>query len=145
MQEILNTWFNYLFTSSVNPIGEVLDFFCRVEFQQRRSSHIHGLFWIKNASKYGNNSDDDIANFVDSYVSCKADTDELTDLVNLQRHRHSKTCKKKGHKACRFNFPLPPMPRTMILEPLSEIDLEEHAAKKLKKRFKTNPFVVRLS
>ena len=71
--------------------------------------------------------------FVDSYVSCSANSDELTDLVNLQRHRHSKTCKKKGHNACRFNFPIPPMSRTMILEPLSETDLEENVADKLKK------------
>ena len=119
--------------SSNHPIGEVIDFFYRVEFQQRGSPHIHGLFWIKNAPEYGKDSDDDIAKFVDSYVSCCANSDELTDLVNLQRHRHSKTCKKKGHNACRFNFPLPPMSRTMILEPLSETDLEENVADKLKK------------
>ena len=34
---------------------------------------------------------------------------------------------------CRFNFPLPPMPRTMILEPLSETDLDENVAAILKK------------
>ena len=33
--------------SSCHPIGEVVDFFYRVEFQQRGSPHIHGLFWIK--------------------------------------------------------------------------------------------------
>ena len=53
--------------------------------------------------------------------------------MNLQRHKHSKTCKKKGHAICRFNFPLPPIPRTMILEPLSETDLDENAADILKK------------
>ena len=39
--------------SSCHPIGEVVDFFYRVEFQQRGSPHIHGLFWIKNAPEYG--------------------------------------------------------------------------------------------
>ncbi len=34
---------------------------------------------------------EDIAKFVDSYVSCKADPSDLTDLVNLQRHKHCKT------------------------------------------------------
>ena len=119
--------------SSSHPIGEVVDFFYRVEFQQRGSPHIHGLFWIKNAPEYGKDTDQDIANFVDSYVSCKADQNDLTDLVNLQRHKHSKTCKKRGHAVCRFNFPLPPMPRTMILEPLSETDLDENVADILKK------------
>ena len=136
MQEISNIWCNYLFTiylSSSHPIGEVVDFFYRVEFQQRGSPHIHGLFWIKNAPEYGKDTDEDIAKFVDSYVSCKADPNDLTDLVNLQRHKHSKTCKKRGHAVCRFNFPLPPMPRTMILEPLSETDLDENVADILKK------------
>ena len=118
--------------SSNHPIGEVVDFFYCVEFQQQGSPHIHGLFWIKNAPEYGKDCEEDIITFVDSYVSCRADSNELTDLINLQRHRHSKTCKKKGHNVCRFNFPLAPMPRTMILEPLSETDLEEKEADKLK-------------
>ena len=117
--------------SSCHPIGEVTDFFYRVEFQQRGSPHIHGLFWIKNAPEYGKDCDEDIIKFVDSYVSCKVDSNDLSDLVNLQRHKHSKTCKKRGHAICRFNFPLPPMPRSMILEPLSEADLDENVANML--------------
>lgn len=73
---------------------------------------------------------------MDSYVSCKVDSDDLTDLVNLQRLKHSKTCKKRGHAVYRFNFPLPPMPRTMILELLSETDLDENVADMLKKPLK---------
>ena len=119
--------------SSCHPIGEVVDFFYRVEFQQRGSPHIHGLFWIKNAPEYGKDSDDDIAKFVDKYISCKADSHDLTELVNLQRHKHSKTCRKRGQAVCRFNFPLPPMPRTMILEPLSETDVDENVADMLRK------------
>ena len=57
----------------------------------------------------------------------------MTDLVNLQRHRHSKTYKKKGNNIYRFNFPQAPMPRTMILEPLCVTDLEVNEADKLKK------------
>ena len=135
MQEILNIWCNCFIhnfiKSSCHPIGEVVDFFYHVEFQQRGSPHIHGLFWIRNAPEYGKDCDGDIIKFVDSYVSCKADSDDLSDLVNLQRHKHSKTCKKRGHPICRFNFPLPPMPKTMILEPLSETDLDENEAEML--------------
>ena len=36
----------------------------------------------------------------------------MEDLVNLQMHRHAKTCKKAGNKICRFNFPLLWWPRT---------------------------------
>ena len=69
---------------------------------------------------------------VDSYISCKAESEDLSELVNLQSHKHSKTCKKKGRAICRFNFPLQSMPRTMILEPLSESDLDENVANMLK-------------
>ena len=47
--------------------------------------------------------------------------------VDLQVHKHSKTCRKKGHPICRFGFPLPPFQKTIILEPL-EIDVEKYKA-----------------
>ena len=102
--------------SNVMPIGEIADYFYRVEFQQRGSPHIHGLFWVKEAPQYEKSSDEEIVNFVDKYITCyKPDSSsEMEDLVNLQLHRHAKTCKKAGHNICRFNFPLPPMPGTII-------------------------------
>ena len=48
VQEFLNT----VLKSKIEPIGKVLDFFYRVEFQQRRSPHIHMLVWIENAPKF---------------------------------------------------------------------------------------------
>ena len=49
--EILNIWVQLFIhdfiKSSCQPIGEVIDFFYDVEFQQRGPPHIHGLFWIK--------------------------------------------------------------------------------------------------
>ena len=109
--------------SDVMPIGQIVDFFYRVEFQQRGSPHIHGLFWVKDAPQYGKNDEKEIVKFIDKYVTCqKADTSEMEELVNLQLHRHAKTCKKMGHKVCRFNFPLPPMRQTIILTPLEEYE-----------------------
>ena len=124
-EHMVQLFFRDFLKSPLKPIGEIVDFFYRVEFQKRGSPHIHCLFWIKNAPQYGKDSNEDICKFVDKYVSCEADVSELGDLVNLQRHRHSKTCKKNGHKICRFNFPLFPMGRTMILEPLSETVMTE--------------------
>ena len=57
---------------------------------------------------------------------------EMEELVNLQMHRHAKACKKAGHKIYRFNFPLPPMPRTMILTPLENSCFDEQKQKKIK-------------
>jgi hypothetical protein len=49
------------------PIGEIEDFFYRVEFQQRGSPHIHALFWVKDAPHFGKNSESEVTTFVDKY------------------------------------------------------------------------------
>ena len=59
----------------------------------------------------------------------------MKELVNLQLHRHAKSCKKQGHKICRFNFPLPPMPRTLILEPLLKTILEQDELNQVKQNY----------
>ena len=109
------------------PIGEIADYFYGVEFQQKRSPHIHGLFWVNEAPQYEKSSNEEIVSFVDKYITCqKPDSpSEMEDLVNLQMHRHVTTCKKAGNKICRFNLPLPPMPRTMILTPLESACFDE--------------------
>ena len=123
--------------SNLMPIGEIVDFFYRVEFQQRGSPHIHALFWVKDAPQYEKSSNDTIVQFVDKYITCKNNqSDEMKELVNLQTHRHAKTCKKGGHETiCRFNFPLPPMPKSMILEPLKESHFDEDELNRIKKQW----------
>ena len=100
----------------------------RVEFQQRGSPHIHGLFWIKEVPEYEKSPNEEIAKFVDKYITCQKpeNSSEMEDLVNLQTHRHAKTCKKAGHKVCRFNFPLPP------LRPLEDFCFDEVVLDKIK-------------
>ena len=105
-----------------------------MEFQQRGSPHIHALFWVNGAPQYEQNTNEEIIHFVDEYITCKNDQSyEMRELVNLQTHRHAKTCKKGGHKICRFNFPLPPVPRSMILDPFKETHFKEHELKEMKK------------
>lgn len=77
-----------------------------------------------------------LIHFVDKYIICKNDqSHEMRELVNLQTHRHAKTCKKGGHKICRFNFPLPSVPRSMILEPLKETHFKEDELKEMKQHY----------
>ena len=126
--------------NSLHPLGEVTDFFYRVEFQQRGSPHIHAILWIQDAPQLERDSNEDVVHFIDDFITTSTDIDE--DLVKLQRHRHTHTCKKnhKNHKnACRFNFPLPPMRKTQVLEPLPLQDREVHKAnwKKVKQYLQT--------
>ena len=116
VQEFLNT----ILKSSSEPIGKVLDYFYRVEFQQRGSPHIHMLVWVENAPTLETKSEEEIIEFVDQYLTCSSDNEKTENLVNLQSHKHSRTCRKKGKPICRFGFPLPPLPKTMLLYPLEE-------------------------
>ena len=114
--------------SSAKPIGEVVDFFYRVEFQQRGWPHIHCLFWIKDAPKFGVSPESDVISFIDRYVSCdmpsQTEHPVLHEIVtNVQTHSkaHSKSCRKAG-KTCRFNFPKLPSQTTFIAKPDSNKD-----------------------
>ena len=42
-----------LIQSDAQPLGEIVDYFYRIEFQQRGWPHIHALFWVKDAPKLG--------------------------------------------------------------------------------------------
>ncbi|MCG8077008.1 MAG: AAA family ATPase, partial [Candidatus Thiodiazotropha taylori] len=126
VQEFLNI----ILKSTSEPIGKLKDFFYRVEFQQRGSPHIHMLVWVENAPFLEKNSEEEIVQFVDQYLTCSAENKETVHLVELQTHKHSRTCRKKGKAVCRFGFPLPPLPKTMLLYPLEEN--VEHYQKKYK-------------
>ena len=124
MREFLNT----VLKSRCEPIGNLLDYFYRVEFQQRGSPHIHTLVWIENAPTLETNSEEEIDQFVDQYLTCNTDNEKTASLVGLQSHKHSRTCRKKGKPVCRFGFPLPPLPKTILLYPLEE-DVDKYKKK----------------
>ena len=122
----VQTFIHTVLRSHHEPIGHLIDSFYRVEFQKRGSPHIHALLWIDGAPDPDSASCEQITEFIDTYVSCSRDVpDELQHLLQLQLHRHSKTCRKKGKAICRFNFPIPPMSKTMVLEPLTELDSDQ--------------------
>ena len=51
-------------------------------------------------------------------------------LIDILKH----VLKKKGQKICRFNFPLPPMRKTMVLSPLSKESFTDDQLKDIKDR-----------
>lgn len=111
----------HLILSEAQPIGEVEDYFFRVEFQARGSPHIHMLVWIKDAPEFGSAWEGRI--FIDQHITCKMpDPDKYPELhkivseVQIYSRSHSKSC-KKGNVACRFGFPKLPVDATMITFP----------------------------
>ena len=106
--------------SSSKPIGEIVDYFWRVEFQLRGSPHVHSLWWVKEAPDLqtveGLRA---VPGFIDQYITTKIPTegedDELRALVmRLQRHKHTHTCQKNGRRGCRFDYPKQPSPETRL-------------------------------
>ena len=83
-------------------------------------------------------SNEDVVTFVDKFITCYKpnSSGEMENLVNLQMHRHAKTCKRSENNihVCRFNFPLPPMLRTITLKPLEESSHDEKDSKLIKKK-----------
>ena len=127
----------------------------RVEFQKRGAGHIHGVLWVdlkeleekhkadqdlplsglqramvklRNSKQLDKQDKTALANFVDRFVSCSLEDNDLAEIVrDVQRHSHKgnfekKTgCFKKG-PTCRFNFPRFPSERTIIAQPLVQKD-----------------------
>jgi hypothetical protein len=120
---------------------ELEDKYVRVEFQVRGSPHIHALLWLKNAPKYDKEKPESIercTEFIDKLISVNSKPTEFSEeLINLQRHKHSHTCKKymKDCIKCRFGIPYFPMRETMILEPFDE---DEKLTKKEREEISKN-------
>ena len=110
----------------------VLYYNYRVEFQLRGAAHIHGVIWVDlpalsekypllisglNCLKEGQvlnvDTADQIAAFIDQFISCDSDNDQKDLIRSVQKHSHSKSCRKYG-TSCRFNFPKFPSDRTLI-------------------------------
>jgi PIF1-like helicase/Helitron helicase-like domain at N-terminus/OTU-like cysteine protease/Helicase len=119
-----------LLQSPDGPFGlhYVVDSYERVEFQLRGSPHEHCMLYLKNAPVYEEDNIETqqiVVDFIDTYITCHYD--ENDPFVDLQRHKHTQTCNKgsRNKGKCRFNYPIPVMPQTMILQPLSKEEKNE--------------------
>ena len=111
----LQCLFTDVILSDAAPLGKVIHYFYRIEFQQRGSPHAHAILWVEGAPQPDAESQV-ICDFVDKYVQAsipKSDQTLKTLVTELQRHCHSASCRKKG-SLCRFNFPRPPTDKTLL-------------------------------
>ena len=84
--------------SNEHPIGEITDYFYRVEYQSRGSPHIHCLFFVKDAPQLDKTDDETVVKFVDKYISCQLPDEtvdpelhEIVKSVQTHRKKHSKS------------------------------------------------------
>ena len=106
----------------------------RVEFQARGMPHIHGVAWIeedelakREITGYLCDHPIQTEQLAIELISCElSDSDEeLRSIVGqVQRHKHTKSCRKYSG-SCRFGFPKLPSPKTFMTEPIKDMDDEE--------------------
>jgi hypothetical protein len=76
------------------------------------------LLWIEGAPVYGADNNSKIEQFVDKYITCN--TDHLDpELAKVHIHYHTRRCRKRKNSHRKYNFSVPPMRATRIIEPIS--------------------------
>ena len=93
------------------PLGNVIDYFARVEFQNRGSPHIHMFLWVSDLPiDINEQSIPVIISYINKTI-CSTIPDEYDDpelhalVKRLQTHHHSPYCSKSNRYSCRFGLP----------------------------------------
>ena len=125
----VETFFKEVLMKNANPIGKIIYYALRIEFQMRGSPHLHALIWTSDCPTLTDDNIEAYTEFVDKHVQAylpNKDADsKLHELVaTYQKHTHSKTCRKYKNIPCRFNFGQFFAHKTMVAKPLSD-DLRE--------------------
>ena len=102
------------------PLGKIIYYVIRVEFQLRGSPHVHCLLWSENMPKLTEDNFNDYSTFIDSIISANLPNKESTHhqlVKTYQVHHHSRTCTKYRNTECRFGFGHFFSNRTIIAKP----------------------------
>ncbi|CAB3226547.1 unnamed protein product [Arctia plantaginis] len=98
--------------------GPVVDFWYRIEFQNRGSPHLHMLVWCDNIPDFSTQEGIEV---IERVVSCSLMPNDsvLQKLIkDVQIHKHTATCyKNRNDSHCRFGFPRPAYETTICLGP----------------------------
>ena len=113
--------------SGMHPIGQILNFDDRREFQHRGTKHMHVPIHLAGALKIDENEDKEVIEFIDKYITCALpDETKYSEMGNLikkvQTHHHTITCRKKKGVTCRFNAPWALSDKTRIICAEKKID-----------------------
>ena len=131
----VETFFTEVLLTKANPIGKIVHYALRIEFQMRGSPHLHALIWTSDCPKLTHENKEEYIDFIDTrvqaYLPDKKTDSELFELVaTYQKHSHSKTCRKYRNVPCRFNFGQFFTKRTIVAEPLPE-ELDEEVKRNM--------------
>ena len=103
----------------MHPIGQMLNFDDRREFQNRGTEHMHAPIHI-DAPKIDEIEDSEVSEFIDKYITrALPDATKYPEMSNLvkkvQTHHHTTACRTKKGVASRFNTPWAPSDKIGIV------------------------------
>ena len=127
IDHVFKKLFGEVILSGMHPIGQILNYDERREFQSRGTEHIHVPIHVVGAPKIDENEDSEVVEFIDKYITCglpdKNEHPEFNSLVSkVQTHHHTTTCRKKKGITYRFNAPWPPSEKTLIVRGVEDVD-----------------------
>ena len=67
-QHRVETFFTEVLLSQLNPIGKIVYYALRIEFQMRGSPHLHALIWTSDCPKLTSDSKEAYVEFIDKHV-----------------------------------------------------------------------------
>ena len=101
--------------SKANPIGKIKHHFVRTEYQTRLMPHFHCIFWVEDAPLIGQNSDEEVLDFIGKHISCKMPNPNQDPIMyglvkKFQLHKCNSYCLRRpkkchGKARCKFGFP----------------------------------------
>ena len=68
-QHRVEKFFTEYILSDSHPIGHILEYVIKIEFQMWGSPHVHCLLWVKDSPKINEDPDEVVCQFIDNYIT----------------------------------------------------------------------------
>ena len=135
----VETFFKEIILHKKSPLGVVINYVIKVEFQMRGSPHVHCFIWVKDPSLLTKETKDEYISYVDTIVRAdvpdKISKPELFRLVNLyQTHSNSRSCRKYKNISCRFHYGRFFTDHTICAKPLDDSISDDEKLRMLSER-----------
>ena len=70
-QHRVEIFFTEYILSDSYPIGNILEYVIKIEFQMRGSPHVQCLLWVKDSPKINEDPDEVVCQFIDKYITAQ--------------------------------------------------------------------------
>jgi len=84
------SFWQHIMNGEGKPLGNIVDYFWRIEFQERGSPHVHMLLWVQEAEGFSFSNPDGLPEsflqFIDSTICTKIDLSAAADVVEGATH-----------------------------------------------------------